>query len=215
MNEEHRQRIRIVETTDADLLEQAYRLRYMVSVEEMSKNVSAADHARKEIRDELDDEQSSILCALVDDTVIATLRLTWGSSQLPQSYHDLFSLHRFAAFPIEVLSFTSRLVVHKDWRGTPALGLLFAHGYTLSRERGSRINFCHCAPALVKLYEQVGYRRYADAIVDPDVGYHIPLLLLTEDVEHLRRVCSPLLRVARRRERRHPEGGAEGHHRGG
>lgn len=203
MGEDTGQRIEVVETTDASLLEQAYRLRYMVSVEEMHKTVALADHARRQIRDELDDERSSVLCAVVDGVVIATLRLTWGCQNLPQSYHEQFSLHRFRNFPIEALSFTSRLVVHKDWRGTNALGLLFYRGYELARERGTRINFCHCTPALVRLYEQVGYRRYADALIDPDVGYHIPLLMLTEDVDHLRRVSSPLLRIARRLQNNH------------
>lgn len=159
----------------------------------MHKKFAAADHARKEIRDEFDNEGSTVLCALVDGEVIATIRLTWGGPGLPENCRKQFSLDRFRAFPIETIGFTSRLVVHKDWRGTPALGLVFSRGYELSGERGCRINFCHCTPALVKLYEQVGYRRYTDAIVDPDVGYHIPLVMLTEDVEHLRRVGSPLL----------------------
>lgn len=191
-------KIEVVDGAQAGLLEQACRLRYQVSVEEMHKKLAIADDARREIRDELDDDRSTILCAVADGEVIATMRLTWGAQDLPAIYHQQFSLSRFADFPPDAISFTSRLVVHKNWRGSAALGLLFNHGYELSRKRGSRINFCHCAPALVRLYEQVGFRRYADAIVDPEVGYHIPLLMLTEDAEHLQRVRSPLLRVARR-----------------
>jgi predicted GNAT family N-acyltransferase len=191
-------KIEIVDGAQAGLLEQAYRLRYQVSVEEMHKTLAVADDARREIRDDLDDDRSTVLCAVADGEVIATMRLTWGAQDLPAVYHQQFSLARFADFPLDAISFTSRLVVHKNWRGSAALGLLFNHGYELSRQRGSRINFCHCAPALVRLYEQVGFRRYADAIVDPEVGYHIPLLMLTEDAEHLKRVRSPLLRVARR-----------------
>lgn len=198
MDERANQRIRIVEATDAGLLEQAYRLRYMVSVEEMHKTVTAADHGRKEIRDDLDNHTSTILCAVANDEVVATLRLTWGSAELPASQREQFSMDRFQAFPVESFSITSRLVVHPEWRGTAALGLLFSRGYEMLRERNSRINFCHCTPALVKLYEQIGYRRYAEAIVDPDVGYHVPLLLLSEDIAHLRETGSYFLRIARR-----------------
>lgn len=191
-------KITIADAGLAGLLPQVYRLRYAVSVEEMNKEVSAADHTLREIRDEFDTESSTILCALVDGQLIATMRLTWADSNLPRECRDQFSIDLFQDFPIESISITSRLVVHKDWRGSAALGYLFNHGYSLSRARGCRINFCHCAPALVRLYEQVGYRRYADAIVDPDVGSHLPLVMLTEDVDHLKRVGSPLLRIARR-----------------
>lgn len=191
-------KIEIVDAADAGLLEQAFRLRYAVSVEEMNKSPTAADHVRKEIRDELDNETSTILCAVAGGEVIATMRLTWGGDGIPEIYRQQFSLDLFKAFPITSFSFSSRLVVHKDWRGTAVLGLMLNHGYALSRGRGSRINFCHCTPSLVRLYEQLGYRRYASAIIDSDVGYHIPLLMLFEDIAHLKRVGSPFLRVARR-----------------
>ena len=191
-------RITIADAGQAGLLTQVYRLRYAVSVEEMNKEVAAADHAQREIRDEFDTASSTVLCALVDGQVIATLRLTWAGPDLPRECREQFSLELFQDFPLESISITSRLVVHKDWRGSAVLGLLFNHAYTVSRARACRVNFCHCAPALVRLYEQVGYRRYADAIIDPDVGYHLPLVMLTEDLAHLKRVGSPLLRIARR-----------------
>lgn len=193
------QRTQVIDAaSDTMLLREAYRLRYAVTVDELQKNNAEADHARREIRDELDDSQSTVLCAISEGAVVGTIRVTWGSSELPQSYRQHFSLAWFGKYPLATMSFTSRLAIHKDFRDGSVIGQLFDHAYALIRERSSRVNFCHCTPALVRLYEQLGYRRYAQAVVDPDHGFQIPMAMQTEDANHLERVRSPLLKIARR-----------------
>ncbi len=176
-----------------------FRLRYAVSVVELGKCSTAANHADGLLCDELDEgDRSSLFFAKIGDTIVASLRVSWGGLGIPDDHRDLFALDRFAAFPGAALSFTSRLVVAPAWRNTPVLGQLLVSAYQLARERGVRFNFCHCTPALVTLYEQLGYRRYRTNIVAPDVGYHVPLVLLTEDAGHLDAVRSPFRRSARR-----------------
>ncbi|MGZ3182237.1 MAG: cyclic nucleotide-binding domain-containing protein [Telluria sp.] len=191
--------IQVVDASaDKRLLRQVYRLRYIVSVIELQKEQASADHVHREIRDDLDDEHSTVLAALVDGVVVGTLRITWGHEDLPLRLRQQFALQRFLRFRLDESSFNSRLAIDAFFRDGAAISALFDEAYTLVRERGSRVNFCHCTPGLVRLYEQLGYRRYEEAIVHPDSGFHIPMVMLTEDADHLRRVRSPLLRIAQR-----------------
>lgn len=181
---------------EPQLLAACYSLRYAVAVGEMRKNVAAADHARRWIRDELDIPSSTILCALAGDEVVATLRIVWGAHCVPPVYHNQFLLWHFADFPGRDFSFTSRLAVDRQWRNGRVLGQLLNHGYQLVRDSSCRFDFCQCAPALVQLYERLGYRRFSGGVTDPDLGFRIPMVLLTEDADRLTRLRSPFLSIA-------------------
>lgn len=189
--------IRVCEPDDAELRAAVFALRYQVAVDEMGKRPAEADHDRRWLSDTLDDDRSTLLVALLEGEPVATIRLTWGEG-IPPGYRAIFGLDDFGAFAAAQLSVTSRLVVAATWRGSTVLGQLLNAIFSLARERGVRINFCNCAPSLVRLYEQLGYRRYRHGYVDEALGYQVPLVMLTEDLEHLRRIRSPFYRVARR-----------------
>src|SRR5262249_44110897 len=65
----------------------------------------------------------------------------------------------------------------------------------LALDEGVEFLLLNCTPALVGLYERLGARRYAPNFVDPEYGYRVPLVLLTQDAEHLKRVRSPLYKI--------------------
>ncbi len=176
-----------------------YRLRYRVYVEEMGKAPGYADHERRELHDGLDD-WAQLYYVEADAGVVATLRFNWGGERpFPEALRGIYRLDRFKEFPRAQISFSSRLMVAPDWRGSTILGALLGRVYADALERGVRFDFCNCTPALVEFYEQIGYRRYAPGFMDEDAGYHVPCVLLTEDREHLKAVHSPLARLARGR----------------
>lgn len=175
-----------------------YRLRYEVHIEEMGKTSASADHESKQLRDSLDDGAVQFY-AETEEGIIAALRLNFGDTGLADdTLQEEYDLSRFNGFSPNSLSFSSRLVVAPEWRGQAVLARLLYTGYEYARERGVQINFCNCAPALLQLYERLGYRRYKANFTDSDVGYRIPLLLITEDVEHFQTVRSPFLRLSRK-----------------
>jgi len=170
---------------------------YDVYVEEMGKRFAYADHERRVLRDGLDDA-ATLLYIAEGEEVMAALRLVWGAEgAFPDAARRMYALERFEPFPPTALSISSRLAVAPKQRGTAILGHLLLEAYRLGRERGVQFNFCHCAPSLVQLYEQLGYRRYAESFEDPDTGLRIPMVLVAEDLDDLRAVRSPLARVAR------------------
>jgi CRP-like cAMP-binding protein/predicted GNAT family N-acyltransferase len=194
--EKVRYEIRIA-TTEAER-EAIYRFRYSVYVDEMGKSLSYADEERKMLYDALDASAEHFM-GLVNGEVVACARLNQASDpNLDEELRDLYRLDAWAEFQPEAVSLSSRLMVAQPWRGSAVLGSLLLELYRYSRERGIRFNFLNCAPSLLDLYEQMGYRRYADGFIDPDVGYRIPMVFMAEDVDYMKQVHSPFYRLARK-----------------
>jgi predicted GNAT family N-acyltransferase len=200
MTDEKKPHVEVRQACTEEERRRIYRFRYQVYVDEMGKRPGYADHERRELYDALDD-WAVLLYAQADGEVIATLRLNQASDrEFPEYWRRIYQLSRFSRFPAASLSMSSRLMVARAWRGSTALGGLLVAIYELARKRGVQFDFCNCSPALVEFYEQLGYQRFGDGFMDEDAGYHVPMVLVAEDVAHLRRVRSPFLRLARRME---------------
>ncbi|MBF0268336.1 MAG: cyclic nucleotide-binding domain-containing protein [Alphaproteobacteria bacterium] len=194
------QTLRISQARSADEREAVWRFRYGVYVEEMGKIALAnADHKRRFLADELD-EDALILYAQEGDAVVATLRINNAKrTRLPPALETAYRLSRFSAIAPERLSFSSRLMVARDLRGSVALHKILSRAYELGLESGVVYDFCYCAPALIELYEHLGYRPYTENFLDPEVGYRVPLILALKDAAHLEAVQSPFWRKLKNR----------------
>lgn len=175
-----------------------YKFRYHISVEEMDLNISDADHKSKTLRHPLD-ESGLHLYMTVDGKVVAAIRLNLGKlTPVPDDLYQAFKLDSFTTYPAEHISFTTQLLVLDKWRMSSVPAVLLGAVYKLIRQQGVRFDFCHCPPYLVALYEQLGYRRYTDNFVDEHTGYTVPMVLLTEDIDYLRKAQSPFFKLAAR-----------------
>lgn len=173
-----------------------YKFRYQILVEEMQLDLSDADHKGKIVRHPLDDSGLHLYMT-VGGKVIAAIRLNLGKlTPVPDDLYQAYGLDRFTAYPAEQISFTTQLLVQERWRMSSAPAVLLGAVYKLIRQQGVRFDFCHCPPYLVALYEQLGYRRYTDNFVDEHTGYTVPLVLLTEDIDYLRKAQSPFFKLA-------------------
>jgi hypothetical protein len=175
--------------------ERIYRFRYSVYVDEMGKKTdSYADHARRMLFDKLD-ESAILLYATSGDQLVGTIRANClANSAVSDETRRIHQLHRFARFAPESIWFTSRLMILKAERGSMALTVLLSRAYEIALEHQVVFDFCNCAPSLVELYEKLGYRRYIENFVDPEVGYRVPLVAMPRDAEHLRAIRSPFWR---------------------
>jgi len=190
--------VRIALADSPEERQRVYKFRYQVYVEEMGKqNISCADHAAGILSDDLD-ESSALFYVESDGRLVATMRLTMAAdSDIPDVYRDIYALDEFGGFPAAAQSFSSRLMIARDMRGSITLHRLLATAYEHGLTGGALFNFCHCSPSLVGLYEHLGYRRYKDNFIDPDVGYRVPMALVVRDEEHMAAVRSPFLRKLR------------------
>ncbi len=195
-----------VASSDEDR-ERIFRFRYDVYVIEMGKSPAEADHQKKIIRDELDND-AHLLYAEDEGQIVGTVRLNCRSKKkFPDVWEQRYDIEKFAPLFGGHISMTSRMMVAKDYRGSSVPAALVGAVYSAGREMGSKFDFCNCAPSLLEFYEQIGFRRFTDGFMDEDNGYHVPLVMLVRDTQYLRQVRSPLYRVARNFEH-DPETGA-------
>jgi hypothetical protein len=162
----------------------------------MGKPYRNADHTEKLLTDDLD-QTATLLYAEMDGQIVGTVRINWGSDRaVINAFHEAFSLEMFRDIPNSALSFCSRLMVNGRLRRSPLAANLSIKSYQLGRERGVKLNFSHTAPKVAPLFQHMGFRKYKDEIEDEEVGRQIPLVLLLEDVEHLKAMGSPFLTEA-------------------
>lgn len=182
--------------------QEVFRFRYEIYVKEMGKPMPGADHSRWQLYDE-SDERATHLMALDNQELVGSLRIIWGSLEIPQTYPGWYGLGEFTEFPASALSFTGRLMVLPGRRNSLAATALAGEAFRLGLKRGVKFDFIHTTPPLVRFFERLGHRRYRADFVDPDLGPRIPMVLALDDREHLKRCRSPLQRPAGAI---HPEG---------
>lgn len=172
-----------------------YRLRYQVFVVEQHKYKATANHRDRMLRDELDDVAEH-LCLFQNDQIIGSLRQVRGREHASEEMWRQFGLEDFAAFPDCFFGFSGRLMLPRTERGSLGLVNLLQTNYERGRTAGAMFDFIMCNPHLVRLYEQLGYRRYKQHFFDPNHGYNVPMVFLADDVAHLQDIRSPFLPVA-------------------
>ncbi|WP_312562486.1 cyclic nucleotide-binding domain-containing protein [Anaerospora sp.] len=192
-----------IAATDAEK-EKIFHLRYEIYVEEMKRQPNLADHRSKQLVDEID-KWAILLYAKVGTEYIGTMRINIGSiDEFPSDLANVLLMNRFRQFcntsGNPLVAFSSKLMVSKQYRNSAALHLLSAKGYELYCNHHVRFNFGGCNFYLLRLYEQIGCRRFGRSFEDPGYGLLHPFILLVDDISHLKAVRSPFFRKARKRE---------------
>ena len=104
--------------TTSEEMEQVYRLRYQCYVEELGWKYDHADRKAKELRDDLD-ATGTIYYAANGERVVATYCVHFaGGFELPETWRQRYALERFADYPESSFSFSSRLIVLPEFRGS-------------------------------------------------------------------------------------------------
>jgi CRP-like cAMP-binding protein len=191
-----RYQIRIAAGPDQD---EVYALRYRCYVEEMGKtDPPGTDHRRKIIHQSHDDRSRHYVALDFQDQICAAFTETpLDGPAVPQWWRTALGLDHLAGLDPRTITVGSRLVLRPDVRRSLILATLLGHVYRAQLEAGRLYALMFCAPALVALYEQLGFRRYTDGFNLSRGGtYLIPMILLLTDRDHLRRVGSPLNRLA-------------------
>lgn len=175
-----------------------YRFRYQVYVEEMKKQPKDANHQERTIKDELD-ATAQLLYIADGEKIVATLRRNFlNMSFIPARLSQRLKLSQFTTtFGEGAVTVSSRLMIAPEYRNSSIISVLVLDSYRDSLERGNQFDLLCSAPWLLPFYANMGYRRYTDHFLDPEVGLQVPQVLVLEDVEHLKSVRSPFYRVAR------------------
>ena len=190
-------RLSVLQAKTEEERHRIYLFRFRTLVQEMGGDSVHANHEDKTVSDPLD-EKALHLFLTADGQVIASIRITSGRiAKFPKNVRKNYQFDSFSDFDESSLSLTTHFTVAKKWRQSQVIRVLLGAAYKTQRHLGSRFDFASCPPALVPLYEQMGYRRYGENFESDDREYQVPLVLLMEDVTHLRECNSPFYKISK------------------
>lgn len=181
-------------------LQQVFRLRYAVYVEELGAEMEHADHQRKEVREPWD-ETGDNLGAWVNGELAGCVRINRGGESDLAEYQDFFNpviADEDADCPLERISVSSKFAVQQRHRGATLAARLLLAFYIQLQEKNSRLNYMTCRPNLAEMYRKLGFEPCAPAFHHHEAGWVMPMVLVVQDYETLRQIKSPFADICAR-----------------
>ena len=191
---------RVHEAKTREERDAVYAFRYKVYVEELGRELGGADHVRKIVCDE-DDEQdySTQLYTGPLEDISGTVRLRiWQPGRIPKHEFEMLSMSSFPDIESRSISELGRLMIRPTLRGKLLLPSLVRSVYERGVKAGVDLGFCYCAPGLVQHYRKLGFRPYAAPLVPTVDGLHVPLVGIASDAKYLRQMGSPVASLVSR-----------------
>lgn len=183
---------------------EVYQLRYKVYAEEIGYKLEDVDHQNKLLYDELDD-WGILITAHIGLTLIGTVRINIGKiSDFSSDLVETYCLDRFMRFYSKKddphFTIISRGLISPQYRSSTAFYLLITKIYELCYDHNVQFCFLNCTFHLISFYEHTGQIRINKNTIDSnDKSPLTSLVLLVDDIDHLRSVRSPLFRIIRRK----------------
>jgi len=168
---------RVFVATSQEELEAIWRFRYEVYIEELKRDYPGADHDRRWLRDD-DDEQPyavNLYLGPLDQIVGVQRLLVWPPGEIP--------------IEDAVIAEAGRLMIRPTARGTHVFPLLVDAMREQWVERDVQLCFLYCVPGLVKHYRMtLGARPYDGRLIPAGFGVGIPMVVVVSD-EHSVQAC--------------------------
>ena len=174
--------------------EAIYRLRYEIYVEEMHVFNDIADHERRMLYGE-NDNNAWLMYAKIGDELIGSLRLNLGKyGCFSDELEDTYDLQRFRkAIDDDQLLVLTRFMVRKAYRGSQISYRMIEEVAEICKREKIEVAVCDCQPHLVRYYQRMGFRSYACPVYnDAAFGIMIPLAFVIRDLPYLDDIRSPL-----------------------
>lgn len=178
--------------------EAIFRFRYAIYGRELRRDYPGMDHARGVLEQE-DDRQpeTRLFFTGTPPEVTGTCRARVWEAVPPEIVEEL-SLQRL---PRVKLAYLERLMVRPTLRGRLLLPSLLWHGYAALAAEGVEACVLTCVPGLVRHYVRLGARTYGAQLVEGASSAEVPLVILMNDLAHLRRVGSFMVPQVKRHAR--------------
>lgn len=188
-------------TATTDLEKEAiYALRFKVFFEELSKPLPGNKKKNEKISDELD-EKSILLYAKASSNVIGTLRMTVGTiDTFPEWLSNTFSLNKVKSIinPHQKIGLLTKLAIDPAYRGTTLMYQFLKEILIISYDHDVKYAFGGCNPNLISFYERMGFIRFASKnFTEPGYGLLIPIVLITDYLDHFKIARATALRFVR------------------
>jgi predicted GNAT family N-acyltransferase len=180
------------------------RLRYEVHIREQNVPLGEADHARQRIWYPDDDLPNTLhFYAGSPDEMLGCLRIRlWRPGEVPADARAFYSMDLLPDIDALTVCDVGKMVVIPKLRGTTAMAALSGYSiYETVAAHGNQAMFACCAPGLLRSYRAIGLRTFGGRMRHTNWGLIIPLIGITNDLDHTYRIGSPWYPALRRLER--------------
>ena len=184
------------EALDEASREEVYRFRYSQYFCGR-EYLPGTDHAEKRVWLPHDDHSRHFLTRFQDGRIAAVATATPAQAQdLYPEWQWLLELDRIRPLLPKTIVI-SRAIVAKESRSSSMFGEMCLWLARHLMEEGYHFAVHYCAPAMVSLYERLGYRLYGCGKNLSSHVFRLPMLLVACDHDYLRKLHSPLRAVHR------------------
>jgi predicted GNAT family N-acyltransferase len=177
-------------------LEEIYRFRYRIYVEEMHRPQRYADHDSKQICDSLD-RSGHVLGVWNDDQVIGTVRTNFLRECEIGEYNQFYNTATLGG-RVRSCSITTRLMIDPNWRKGRFALRISQWIYQFALERDVTVDLIDCNAPLVPFFSRLGYAIHRNDLTHPEYGAVTVMKLEVRDAGHMARTGSALLPILRR-----------------
>ena len=182
--------IRLAQTQQE--LDDLYRFRYRIYVEEMGRVQLDADHERKTIQDALDEHGHNLL-AFRYGKLVGAARINFNELCTP-FYYELYQMNNQSVVTNKNASIVTRLMIDETYRKSTLAVRIFIACYEFGLWRGIRCNFVDCNDHLIDFFKSFGYQHYIGKATHKEYGEVNPLKLDLHDEALFRQINSPFLK---------------------
>jgi hypothetical protein len=110
------------------------------------------------------------------------------AGNLPKEWVNMLQLNRLKPLGLAKILIYSRLVELPECRGTTLFLHFFKYAAYLFTSQGFGYTIHYSPPAVVSMYERLGYRTYSGGFTLVSGLHRIPMILVAADAAHLARV---------------------------
>jgi hypothetical protein len=158
--------------------------------------VAGVDHGTGRVCSQHDEGATHLTGRAADGSLIIVGTGVKASTQcLPPEWRTVLCLDRLSLLNLDKILIFSRLVEHEKFRGGSVFPAFFKYSTRYFVERGYAYGIHYCSPALVPLYELLGYRMYGQGYAIHPGLYRLPMILAVADGMYLKRVNPALAKA--------------------
>jgi ribosomal protein S18 acetylase RimI-like enzyme len=184
------------------LKEDVYRFRYRTYVEEMKRPIDA-NHRERKIESWLD-AKGTIFYVKEGNEIIATARFNSGKDGEIELEEEYEASEFKPYYPNHISTITSFMILPK-YRGSLLAYRFTSFLYEFLRKNNIAFDFINTNNHLLAFYKKIGYREYKKSFIHGGYGEVTPMVSVIRDVTHLKKVGSPLYRLACKYKNEHKE----------
>lgn len=174
-------------------LNEVYKLRYSIYVEELKYHQPYADHKSKMLKDPLD-RTGNLFGIFKNNEAIGTVLSNYVKHSGLGYYPELYKMKELVNGSFYDSSISTKLIIRRDFRSKSVAFRLALATYIQGLKDGIMYDFVDCELEMVPFFVRLGYKVYQKKIHHPEFGLGAVLVLELQNIAHLEECNSPFAR---------------------